>query len=362
MKRVQPVRHAIVIIALIFAPAVAHAQARVGPRISRPSEGAASTRVGQVGGAQTRGADTSRSLSSPSNTSATDFRLPNFDANGIGQIDLGRPIIPQAFQPIATGYFPRLLELSDYARTGLSHPGDAARLSDLNGALSNGVPFEGYEPKPLLQLGAGSYYARPTIDTPFHKFFGLREEDAKKTGTFEFESRAAFLENENREYLDNSLNQAKDLFKDATKADPSSRSEKMSRAMGLLIGVRDIDRAAATPCVILAQIYLERGEVLLASRMLLEAIRRDPNLFVSKFDVAGLYGDRSGFESLARRYFRIGDEMPAAESYVIQAYATWLAGDAARTREAVERLIEQLKKESNAKAQVFAYAMKATLE
>lgn len=359
MRRVQTIRSSAVILLLLSSWVSAFGQNISRSRVSRPSEGAASTRVGRVGGALTRGEDVARSTNSPTNTNSTNFALPGFDPDFIGRT--GPAMIPQAFLPAQSGSRSRLQELSPYSRMGVAQRGEIAQISGLTRSNALHVPFEGIRPAPSFSLSPASYYARPPIDTPFHRYFGLREEDDAKTGAYQFESRAAFLEAQNRGFVENSLREAQMLFKDATSPDSIGRTEKLSRVVGLLSAARDGDRSAATPCLLLAQVHLEKNELMLCSRMLFEAVRRNPNIFVEKFDMASYYGDAAGAAALGRRLLRIGDEAPAPETYAVQAYGAWLMQDRPRMRDSVDKLLKVLLKSSNPPARVFAYAMNATL-
>jgi len=248
---------------------------------------------------------------------------------------------------------------------GLSRPGP---LSFYAGPGQNPTSLAGlapamtlYLPDPSVSLAyipsvtAHLYTPRPAT-TRFQELFALLPPQDEPRGP-ELESADKRLNARVDTRVEQALQHGLDLFKQATVESPDPRTEryancvdcpdKLVRAVQQFQMVRIIDQKAGLPLVLMAHGVLEREQPTLAVRYLLEAWKRQPELFTAQAEPIDKYfgdtvpqgGSSAVLQNQLRRYRRIGDLNPEApEALVLQAYCAWRLGDYGRTRETVEAL------------------------
>jgi hypothetical protein len=334
-----------------FAATAAHGQyARRAP-ISRPSYGP-SSRLGIVGGVYTRQYDVSaldRGAGPPAGPRG--LPLPSFfgAAGGLGRLPPSP--MPQAltFAPVgydaSGGLSPVFGSLSGASNMVL------ARVSGLQASQSLTVPLTGLGPYQLA-FPDRPYYLPEPQGSALHEFFGLKPTEAEGAPAVPVpvDGLVGLLEQENGRFLYEVRSQALRTFKRAMTEGVAERGELLSTAQQQLSTLRDLDRQAYLPCLLLTHVALENDQLLQAMGYLAEAVRRHPSVFVEGLDIASYYGDaklredkqhwRSELlERQMRKHLRIGDENPGTPStYVLQAYCAWVLNDQIRVKHALERL------------------------
>ncbi|MBU0641242.1 MAG: hypothetical protein KKB50_20480 [Planctomycetes bacterium] len=193
---------------------------------------------------------------------------------------------------------------------------------------------------PVLRL---SGYQTPAEEpTAFHEFFGVRP--APETATLPPESSEPIYVQTER----HTESRVRDLeqralarFKAATFGEREGKAEELTRAMDLLISVRDLDPEAYMPCLLVFHASLERNRIAQALHALTAAIKRHPTVFVEQPDIASYFGDPRVFQRQMRRYVRLEEEhVKSHEEYSVQAYCAWALADRARLRATLDKLEE----------------------
>jgi hypothetical protein len=147
------------------------------------------------------------------------------------------------------------------------------------------------------------------------------------------------LERENDEYRREQESEALERFKAATAEGVEQHFERLSEAQVALRMVRDLNRDAYIPSLLLIHIALEKRQLSGAIVHLADAVKRHPAVFVERPDIASYFGDPELLERTARAYLKIGDTSRTSEAYALQAYCAWVLDDRARLREALDRMV-----------------------
>lgn len=327
----------------------AYGQRGMASTRNRASSWSASQQLGLVGGLNTGRYGDASSLTnvSPTSVGSTGRGLsqPNYLGGGWTMGRLPAPAMPQAFLSARTGVnMPATV--SPWA-TALSGPQtrDVERASQLQASFSLGVSLSGIGATEI-SLPDSPVLAPPPARTAFHAFYGLKAVEARPVSDLPIpdDGWAGLLRLENERACEENWERARELFKAATPEDagddPRQYFERLSKAEAALRLVRDLDREAYVPCLLLIHVALEKDELLLASSHLRDAVRRHPAVFVERPDLAAYYGDPELLEATARGSLRLGDDHPATETYALQAYCAWLLDDRARLRSALDRLTD----------------------
>ena len=175
-----------------------------------------------------------------------------------------------------------------------------------------------------------------------------------------------------------------DLFKKATieRRDPRTKrypncrdcATNLDQATRLLSLVRDLDEEAYLPTLLMAHAALDEERPIVALVYLLDAFRRNPDLFsadpgsINQYfgDVADGSRRSAMLEAQMRQYVRTGELNPKSpEGQLLSAYCGWRIGDVERAREAA-RLAAELapaagEPELVARMTNFAAAVRAAL-
>ncbi len=288
--------------------------------ISRPSLQGPSVRVGEIGGRYTRPEFT------PLVTTRQDVSLIGQDQlkfRGRRRSERRSSHIPIGTLGLQRG-ISRPGPLSFYAGPGQ----DPTSLAGLNPAMSLYLPDPSVSLAYMPSVTAHLYNPRPPT-TRFQELFALLPPAEEPTGP-QLEPADARLNARVDRQIELSLQHGLELFKQATVELPDPRTEryancvdcpdKMARAIQQFHMVRIIDREAGLPLVLMAHGALEREQPTLAVRYLLDAWRRQPELFtaqaepIDKYfgDVTSEGGSSAVLANQMRRYRRIGDLNPDA--------------------------------------------------
>jgi len=230
--------------------------------------------------------------------------------------------------------------------------GEVASLSGLSQAMSLRVPVPYIGAGGLPTLNAFQYTPRPAT-TSFEDFFGLSPAPTPQPPDWKpaIPSVAAELDRRTVDRGKRAEQEGVVLFKAGTVETRDARTgrfltcrdceESLFQAKQKLLFARDIIGTSYWPCVLLAHIALEEERPTLALAYLIEALERNPQLFIE--DPAQLhqyFGDAQGggrsavLEAQLRRYVRIGELNPRSpHAYALGAYCAWRLGDATRLRE-----------------------------
>jgi hypothetical protein len=260
-----------------------------------------------------------------------------------------------------TGYLARRTPGS-FRWTGQLTEWELQSASEFTRATRPEVPLSG----PRLAVGDPArlpFFVAEPEGTAFHQFFGLRppRPEAAREEPPSFESLAGVLEQENEQFINERRTQALAAFKRATRPDVEDVGEALSQARALLTAVRDLDRDAYLPSLLLVHVALQRGTTLLAVCHLADAVRRHPAFFVERPDLALYFAQPAVLEEQMRRNLRIGDETPGQPGvYALQAYCAWVLNDRARVTYALDQLAAADQEgELDAKAKTVLYALRA---
>jgi hypothetical protein len=263
---------------------------------------------------------------------------------------LPAPAMPRAFLPGQVGVVAR--PTASLWGRALSGPqvNEIAWASRLQASFSLAVPLTGIGPTEI-QLPYNSYFAPPPAGTEFHAFYGLTPTEPRSDLETEIpaDGWVALLELENSRAVANTWKRARELFKAATEDKVAGRFEYLAEAGAALRVVRDLDREAYIPCLLLLHVALERNQVLLAASHLTDAARRHPSVFVERPNLAAYFHDHAAgatasddrskvLEQTARAYLKIGDLTGRPEAYAVQAYCAWILDDQARLKGALAQL------------------------
>ncbi len=113
-------------------------------------------------------------------------------------------------------------------------------------------------------------------------------------------------------------------------------TERLYRAIDVLNLVREVDRDAALPLVLVAHGRLELEQPTAALMCLMKAYQRDPRVFLERRPIDEFFGDAKNGKSVyldqqMRRYLEMGAVNPGStEARVIEAYCAWRLGESDR--------------------------------
>ena len=248
---------------------------------------------------------------------------------------------------------------------GEAKESDIAAASGLVRALQPTVPLMGpsWSQDPIT-LRNRPYFVPQPEGKAFHAFVGLKPSRAKGESQVSIpaDGVVGLLNQQNDEFLHGLEARALEAFKLAMTA-REDRDEQLSTARWALRSVRDQDREAYIPSLLLLHTALERSQVLLAMGYLVEAVRRHPTLFVEDPDLASYFGDPKVLERQARAYLRVGDQSPHPMNYALQAYCAWVLDDHARAKHAIERMMaEEHRVQVDAEVTAIRYALAAAIK
>jgi hypothetical protein len=170
------------------------------------------------------------------------------------------------------------------------------------------------------------------------------------------------LERENAAYLQRSKDRAAAAFKKGTNPKQENRGEHLAQAADLLAQVMRTDFTDPTPALLAVHTALERDYMAVAQRSLLDLVFRDPEIFSHEPDVAKYFGDARALENQMRRFRRAGENTRDPSAWALQAYCSWVLGDAAGTQIAVKQMLDNNRQGGNSpQIRVFGYALSAAL-
>ncbi|MFO0840154.1 MAG: hypothetical protein U1D55_16725 [Phycisphaerae bacterium] len=300
--------------------------------VTRPSINSPSGRLGLIGGYFTRD-DVSRirSFGTASESQTLDPMAKN-GRFGFRRQGSGEPL-PDAFTPFRPGFSRRLAgpEMIDF---GALRHSSLLQATDFMTATDVSGPIGGWKLEHPGSLRDSILPPTPRSDparTAFHDYFGLTPAQSVKPPAAEVESLATLVERENDAAIKSLTMRAIAAFKAATGAEEDGRGERLASANRQLQTLRDQDRSAALPVVLLMHTSLEKDQLLHALDCLFEFVSRDPFFLASHTDIRGYYGDPGRFDEQMRRYARLADETSTnAEPYLLAAYCARMANDTVR--------------------------------
>jgi hypothetical protein len=322
--------------------------------VSRPSSEAASTQLGRTGGRYTRQYSDVASLSGApagfeTGLNSRGLVRPNFF--GAGQLgQLPAPAIPQAFAFAPIGYAaPQGPVLPSFSTLGAPRDADLARASLLTASERLSVPLTGLTRTGIVVPPRPYFATAPTGDA-VSDFFRLTPAQTKpeSAGLQPLPDLSTLLEEKNDQFLERRRARALAAFEQAFTPDAPNRLDLLSVARRELCAVRDLDREAYIPSLLLVHVALEQRQVIVALHYLAEAAQRHPAVFVERPDLATYFGDASGvgdrmqsklLEAQMREHLQIGDQNPGvAGAYALQTYCAWVLNDRARMRTALDQM------------------------
>ena len=128
------------------------------------------------------------------------------------------------------------------------------------------------------------------------------------------------------------------LFKRATAANDPKRFDELAEAQRLLHTVLDFQPETSKAAVLLVHIALERRQMAVAHQALNSVVRRFPDVFTSRPDLASFFATAEAFRAQMRQYRQLGDyNVQSAEAWVLAAYCNWALDDMPRCFEALDR-------------------------
>jgi hypothetical protein len=323
---------------ILLAATSTYGQRSTAARINRASSRAASARVGLVGGLNTgRYADPAALTNvAPSGfqTAGRGATQPNFFGGGWKMGRLPALAMPEALLLGEVGSSaPGTVSPWARALRG-AQASDLAWASGLQTSFGLGVPLSGIG-RTGIQLSGSPYFVPEATGTEFQLFFGLEPTEPAPTEELPVPEGGwiELLERENEEHLLRKEADALERFKLATQADVDQRRERLSEAQTALRAIRDLDREAYIPCLLLLHVALEKHQMLGASAYLTDAVRRHPAVFVERPDLASYFGDPELLDQTARDYLTY--ESRTAEAFALRAYCAWVLNDRARVKDAL---------------------------
>ena len=361
---------AVFALCLTLSVATAYGQRSVAAPINRASSQSASTRIGLVGGYNTgRYGDPDRLTrvsASGLGRAGRGLSRPNFYGAGWRMGRLAPAALPQAFTLSPPGAIvPTTVSPWAGALRGVpSH--DVARAAGLQASMQLSVPLTGIGPTEIRWPNRPYFVPEPT-GTAFHEVFGLKPTEPRPLSEVPVpeDGWVGLLERENEEVFQQKRARALEEFKAATPEEEDEDTEdreRLSEAQWALRVVRDLDRDAYIPCLLLAHVALKKHQVAAAITYLTDAVRRRPALFAERPDLASYFGDPKRLERTAREHLRIGDENPSPPNYALQAYCAWVLDDRVRVKDALDKMTaEDLTTEMAPGVSAVRDAMAATL-
>lgn len=327
--------------ALLVAPA-AFAQVGSGVALNRPAEVGPSSRIGLLGGRYTRD--------------------PVVGLRGVQVHTLGgsglslRPrsshaeseAAPYRLGMIVAPYGPALLLEGDLADWQLRE------FTGFAAAVRIDTPLYGWGG---MQSAQPVNWSLPRIEpggTEFQRFFGLAAPVAEHPDGAPLTSAdvVAAVEDRTRQLLQSRETEAVTLFRQATSGAAEAQETQMAlrRLSHLLSKLRAMDAAAHLPCLLHAQVAIERGHFSLALNNLVALAQRKPEYFVDAPQVATYYGDYSEqtrhsnrLETRMRTVFDLARGVDTVDGRMLEAYCALVLGDKPRARLALEKAERLLK-------------------
>lgn len=231
---------------------------------------------------------------------------------------------------------------------------DTDMLWGLSAAAGMALPVPGMGAERATVIDARAYVGGQK-GTAFDTYFGLQPtERAPEPAGRPVVSLADQIEEQTTERVRVAEREGLALFKEASVETRDPRTgrypncqdcdDKLVRAVQRLTFVRDLDRQAYLPCVLIAHAALEQECPRTALRSLLQGFQRNPDLFLAAAEaLARQFGDgdvtaadhSAYLEAQMRRYVGIGGpNSESVEAWVLEMYCAWRLGDAARARAA----------------------------
>lgn len=221
-------------------------------------------------------------------------------------------------------------------------------LSGMVQATNVQVPIPGSRWGQPAQLDSGLYTPRPET-TSVQDMLGLLPVPADPTGR-RVERMPDALVLENVSESDHELDEAIAMFRAATYESrrydeatglmsyPTCKdcTQKLYTAMRLLKVVRDVDRNAALPLVLIAHAHLEQEQPMQALLHLAKAYERDPRMFLERRPIDEYFGDVKDGKSVfladqMRRFAELGALNPdSPEARLVEAYCAYRLGETDR--------------------------------
>lgn len=173
----------------------------------------------------------------------------------------------------------------------------------------------------------------------YEQFFGIveRVESGSPPGSLGSYSGADLLDQVNERSHAARRERALRAFRDGTTGDATSRYERLDDAAKLLATVRSLDQGDALVTMLAIHTQLERDMVPLAAELLFDLVRRRPDVFRERPDMASYFGDAKVYQAHINR-FTLTDpgSSPDADQRVVRAYCAWLRGDTPRLAQELE--------------------------
>jgi hypothetical protein len=197
----------------------------------------------------------------------------------------------------------------------------------------------------------------------FHRFFNLVPTETKpaRRAPAEYAELTATIEEATQKGIARTQEDALKLFRAVTSegVDATPDSEKLRHTIGLLSNVRDLDGQAYVPSLLLAHVYLHRGQITSVVNSLTTLARRHPEAFAAGPDVASYFGDfdaRTGRSAFLQRQMReLAQTMstsPTVDGAVLEAYSARVLGDKPRATSALDRAEKKLAEGARSSAHV----------
>lgn len=345
-------------------------QASAGASRSRPGSHGASTRLGRTGGFNTgRYEDTIRNTPRSGTQAALqnggNLGQQNFfgAARGIGGI--GPAPLPQAFSILSTGMSTRVFSYPVDPHLIPPGQGTIAHASGLSRTLARGVSLFGAAPQ-RISAAPPAYFLHQPRETAFARFFELNPYEPKA----EPAPRPAFgaepltwarmIEQENELFTDGFRHRALKEFALATSPDVENAGEVLSRAQTSLQSLALLDSEDYVPTLLLLHVAFAKQQPLAAFQQLHQLVRRKPDFFVERPDVARFFGDYAlptgvdeaategegpavrgvsrMLQDQAHGIIRVNIDDQDARSAGLQAYCAWVLNDKKRMRRALARI------------------------
>ncbi|RMF79721.1 MAG: hypothetical protein D6744_08885 [Planctomycetota bacterium] len=336
------------------------------PRISRPTSGSPSQRVGRTGGLGTAvqgGPDQfSRARRTSSVAAGFNSRLRVSTRELQNTTPLPPIDVPAALlaPDLGFGRYSLVPQGSTFRYMQPTTDNSLRALTNFRRGMGNNTPLTGMPPR-VLSIGSGPYYAPKVERDAFAQYFDLKP--AQTTTAGEASSRspgpvltvADRLELETKDIVRRWMEDGLNEFREGTTLLAENRFEHLSRAVAAFENVMRLDHENYIAPLLITHAALEKTQYQLAGRALIEAATRKPGLFEERIDLAKYYGDPQLLDALMRRNLRIGDASRSdALAYGIQAYVAYVLGDVTRSTEALSRMSE-LNREENQDARLRRY-------
>lgn len=370
--------------------------------LSRPSDQTGSSILGRTGGqftreignglAPTQGMSTQAALQNGGNLNQQNFLGA---ARGLG--GLGSPPLPQAFSITGVGFSSQMF---NYPVDQYVAPPSSAMLASLSGlsvssagasgigyALSNSMPLLGVRPR-YVDISPQPYFIPKPQESAFDRFFELRPSESNAASApaayeiGEVPTVAKLIERGNDQRLIERRQRALAEFAEATSDVVDDRAEALSRAQNSLRAVMQMDRTDYVAPLLLVHVALAKNQSLMAANCLDQVLKRHPEFFIDRPDVAAYFGDYQPppaevepsedpgtwgssrmLTEQVRGLIRLGGNVPANSGVMtLQAYCAWILNDDRRVRSTLARMApDDAKEDERGQMQRLSYAMGAAL-